>query len=76
MIEITPTTRSVEFDISDPVFSYQDGLTWVRRAAIHIDENCPLRYVDLIIHCVQKGYIKPVACMKLTEYVAAKLEQD
>lgn len=76
MIEIIPTTTTVEFDITDPVFTYQDGLTLVRRASIHIDESCPGYYVDLIIRCVNKGYIKPIACMKLTEYVAAKLEQD
>ena len=69
-------SQSVELRWGDPGFTYTDGLTVAPRAAIHISEGCPDQYFDIIHHCIYKGWIEPVAYMRLTEYVAAKLEQD
>ena len=50
-----------------------DGITLVSRAAIEISQRCPENYRDLILECINHGWVKPVAYMKESEYIWEKL---
>jgi hypothetical protein len=45
----------------DTNFVITDGLTQTNRAGIEISRRCPENYKDLIIECINHGWIKPVA---------------
>lgn len=45
----------------DPNFIIDDGLVQSNRAGIEISQRCPENYKDLIIECINHGWLKPVA---------------
>ena len=45
----------------DPNFVINDGLVQANRAGIEISQRCPENYKDLIIECINHGWLKPVA---------------
>jgi hypothetical protein len=57
---------------NDFTFSH-DGFTLTPRAAIEISQRCPENYRDLILECINHGWVKPVAHMKESEFVWEKL---
>jgi hypothetical protein len=50
-----------------------DGVMIVSRASIEISCRCPENYKDLILECINHGWVKPVATMKESEYIWEKL---
>ena len=50
-----------------------DGIILVSRAGIEISNRCPENYKDLIIECMNHGWIKPIAHMKESEFVWEQL---
>jgi hypothetical protein len=52
-----------------------DGVTLVSRAAIEISQRCPENYKDLIVECINHGWLKPVAYMKESEFIWEALEK-
>jgi hypothetical protein len=50
-----------------------DGVTLVSRASIVISQRCPENYKDLILECINHGWLKPVAHMKESEFIWEKL---
>jgi hypothetical protein len=76
MIKISPgrsykTLRSVDDDF---MFS-PDGMTMVPRAGFEIDINCPDQYFHILQTCINKGWVKPVAHMRDTEYTMELLQK-
>lgn len=51
----------------DKEWSFTEGVVLFRRAAIEIDENCPDMYKHILVQCVDKGWVKPVAYMPQEE---------
>lgn len=53
-----------------PDFTFSpDGVTMLSRAGLEIDALCPTQYARIIQECYSKGWIKPVAYMRDTEYL-------
>lgn len=72
----TLESKTVALRPGDPGFTIQDNFCIVQRAGIEISNKCPHGYALIIAEAINKGWIKPVVNMKLTEYIAAKLVQD
>lgn len=51
-----------------------DGFTLVPRAAIRINDSCPIDYHHLIYESISKGWIEPIAYMIESEYMWEKLK--
>jgi len=45
----------------DPNFVITAGLEQANRAGLEISQRCPENYKDLILECIQHGWIKPIA---------------
>jgi len=45
----------------DKNFVITDGFTQANRAGLEISQRCPENYKDLILECIQHGWLKPVA---------------
>jgi hypothetical protein len=68
MIKIS-NSRYKALRASDPDFTFSpDGITLVSRAAIEISDQCPREYKLIIAECIDRGWLKPVAHMRDTEY--------
>jgi hypothetical protein len=66
------TVKTLKSGDSDFTFS-PDGVILVSRAAIEISQRCPENYKNLIIECMNHGWIKPIAHMKESEFIWEKL---
>ena len=62
--------------IDDDEFVMTDGVTVAHRAAMHIDSKCPMQVKALVLNALYEGWIKPVAYMKESEYLMARLSRD
>lgn len=61
---------------SDPDFRFSpDGFVQVPRAGFHISQRCPENYRDLILECINHGWLQPVAHMRDTEYTMELLRK-
>jgi len=52
-----------------------DGMTKRPRAGFEIDINCPDNYLHILQTCINKGWVKPVAHMRDTEYTMELLQK-
>jgi hypothetical protein len=50
-----------------------DGIKLVPRAAFNIAKECPREYLMILQTCMEKGWLKPVAHIKESNYVWEKL---
>lgn len=57
----------------DEEFYIRSNITLVPRAAFQIDQNCPLEYRQIIAACIDRGWLKPVANIRDSEYTYEKL---
>jgi hypothetical protein len=78
MIKVSPdsTTLVREFCKDSSDFYFSDGLVTYPRAGFEISMQCPVGYQEMIMTAFEKGWIKPVAYMKESEYVWDRLQQD
>lgn len=60
----------------DPRFTIVDGAVVAHRAGFEISQRCPENYKDLIIECINHGWLKPVATMTERELLFLGLSQD
>jgi hypothetical protein len=57
-------------------FSFSpDGISIVPRASIEISEKCPVEYRQILMQCMDFGWIKVVANMRETEYTMELLRK-
>ena len=54
---------------SDPKFTIVDGVITSPRAGFEITQRCPENYRDLILQCLENGWLKPVAYMTERELI-------
>ena len=54
---------------SDPKFTIVDGVITSPRAGFEITQRCPENYRDLILQCLDNGWLKPVAYMTERELI-------
>ena len=59
----------------DPDFKIVDGFALVPRAGFHILPECPPSYKQVIMECVNAGWLKPVAHIKDYELMLDKLHE-
>ena len=72
-----PKFRIKTLKSSDQDFTFShDGIALTPRASIVISQRCPENYKDLILECINHGWIRPVAHMKDTEYFWETLQND
>ena len=60
---------------NDPDFKIVDGFALVPRAGFHILPECPQSYKQVIMECVNAGWLKPVAHIKDYELMLDKLHE-
>lgn len=60
----------------DPNFVITDGFTQTNRAGIEISQRCPENYKDLILECINHGWLKPVANVTERELIFMGLTND
>ena len=61
------TNMAKTIKAGDKEWTFTEGLVMFRRAAIEIDENCPDMYKHILMQCVDKGWLKPVAYLPQEE---------
>lgn len=59
----------------DPDFKMVDGFALVPRAGFHVLPECPKNYRDVIMECINHGWLKPVAHVRDTELMWDHLSQ-
>ena len=60
---------------NDPDFKIVDGFALVPRAGFHILPECPQSYKQVILECVNAGWLKPVAHIKDYELMMDRLTE-
>lgn len=53
----------------DPDFHITNGITIAPRAGFEIAKECPREYLMILQTCMERGWLKPIAYMKESEYV-------
>ena len=54
---------------TDPRFTIVDKFVTAPRAGFEISQCCPENYKDLILECINHGWLKPVAHMTERELI-------
>jgi hypothetical protein len=76
MIKITQGRSHKTLRQSDTDFTFSpDGIRLVPRASFEISEKCPVEYRQILMQCMDFGWIKPVAHMRDTEYTMELLRK-
>lgn len=58
---------------TDPDFTICDGVVITPRAGFEISANCPYEYKLIIIECMNKGWLSPIAYQPTHEEFMEKL---
>jgi hypothetical protein len=71
------TTRPVKtLRPGDADFTFSpDGIQLVTRAGFEISKDCPYNHLQVLQTCIDRGWIKPVACMRDVEYTMELLRK-
>lgn len=65
MIKISQGKTHKTLKHNDPNFSFSpDGIKIVPRAGFEISSGCPSNYREIILECMNHGWLKPVARMR------------
>lgn len=59
----------------DGDFFIIDGMIMTSRACFEISTKCPDRYKQIIVECINSGWLKPIAYVKESEYIWEKLKE-
>lgn len=51
----------------DPLWNIKSGMVVAPRAGFEISNDCPTQYMQIIQHCYQQGWLKPIAQITGTE---------
>lgn len=63
-------------DDTNNEFVMTDGVVVAHRAALYIGPECPMNVKLIITNAVNNGWIKPIAFMRESEYLIAKLANE
>jgi hypothetical protein len=76
MIKITASRPHATLRQDDPDFTFSpDGIRVVPRAGFEVSSHCPAQYKQVIVECLNNGWLKPVAHMRDTEYTMELLRK-
>ena len=76
MIKISALRPHKTLRSTDADFSFSpNGLTVVPRASFEVSKECPREYKLIIAECIGRGWLKPVAHMRDTEYTMELLRK-
>jgi hypothetical protein len=76
MIKITTGRTYKTLRSKDADFSFSpDGLVVVPRASFEVSDQCPREYKLIIAECIGRGWLRPVAHMRDTEYTMELLRK-
>lgn len=76
MIKISAGRSFKTLKRNDPDFEFSpDGISVVPRAAFEISSGCPYSYREIIQECIRRGWLRPVAHMRDTEYTMELLRK-
>jgi hypothetical protein len=76
MIKITTGRPHKTLRSTDADFKFSpDGLTIVPRASFEVSNHCPAQYKQVIVECINNGWLKPVAHMRDVEYTMELLQK-
>ena len=76
MIEIS--TNSKKFKTlrpGDPDFVMNNGILMAPRAGFEISKDCPHNYLQILQTCIDRGWVKPIAYMRDSEYTWELLQK-
>lgn len=59
---------------SDSDFYLSDGIIYAQRAAFNIDEKCPTTYKMILMECINKKWLTPVATIYDYEKTYSRLK--
>jgi hypothetical protein len=66
MFKVTQTSiRTLKS--GDPKFHIIDGLVMAPRAGFEISDKCPREYKSILLDCIDRGWLKPIANVKDNE---------
>jgi len=68
-----PTKTIKAIRNGDPDFHIVNGITMAPRAGFEIAKECPREYLMILQTCMERGWLKPIAYMKESEYTWEKL---
>ena len=76
MIKISQGRPHKTLSSKDADFKFSpDGITVVPRASFELSNECPREYKLIIVECIGRGWLKPVAHMRETEYTMELLKK-
>jgi hypothetical protein len=61
---------------NDPRFCIRDKFVTTPRAGFEIQQQCPVEYKSIIIECINRGWLKPVANMTERELIFTGLSSE
>jgi hypothetical protein len=71
----TPKDKIKIIRKDDSDFSMSVGMYSYPRAGFEIDDSCPDNIRDFLYDCIRKGWVKPVAYMRESEYIWEELSK-
>lgn len=60
--------------LGDPLFTITDGFFLSHRAGVEVSVNCPHEYRQIIIECLNRRWLAPVAYMTAEEQLIETLK--
>lgn len=72
------TTQQQESEVrsltrKDPEFLIHDGIMVYHRAGIRISEKMPHHYKEIVVQCLERGWLTPVANIRDSELATGKM---
>ena len=72
------TTQQQESEVrsltrKDPEFLIYDGIMVYSRASIRFSVKMPLNYKEIVVECLERGWLIPVADIRDSELAAGKM---
>jgi hypothetical protein len=61
---------------SNPLFVFDDGMIQSPRAGFHIKNTCPDPYKHVIMECIDRKWLQPVAYMRDHEVIMETLRNS
>jgi hypothetical protein len=60
----------------DPLFRIQGSLVSAQRAGFEVSSQCPSSYRSVVLECIERGWLRPVAYMTEQEYLLTALGKE
>lgn len=78
MIKVSPQSSTLVRQLrkGDSDFYFASGPVEYPRAGFEISVHCPEGYQEMIMTAFEKGWIRPVAYVKESEYVWERLQEN